>query len=563
MNPKLRNMLLISLSGAVVLSAQEKTGTAEKKEPEARRVQLPATLPNPQQTSPLPKIELPEFVIIGIASLHVPDVQKEEVESASRLADLSAYKKDFGIRERETVELENRQKEFLSASKSPVLNGQAMASLGNYFSPRVYLWIGRVSPEYDYRFEAGYLRTKGYTANTDRAGGNLGVKGGLTFTSGGLQGGRVGGDAAWRTESYRFFGSTTPTARRTHSNALFGASVESSPSGVFTWSANLGYRYDAVDDNGLETTQHGVNIGTLGEYSFTKWALQGTLAYHNASLSGTNSGSVSVLNVGLGTSRYWWSKVFVRGAAHLYVAKGMVNQKLTRIYPDVTVGYSLSNEHLASISYAGSVKFLELASAFAAHPYLAANSLLRHTDRSRQVLGAVESDWSPGLRTKFSVSYEYINDYPLYADPLNTGIWQLSYGGKTRLWNIRAEGFAKLTPNDYVSAKVSANSSKNSITQLPVPYLPEFEIVGSYTHAFSFGLNVSPSASYQHQRETDLVSTQKLPGVFQFGFYTDYEPIAALRVFLDFHNITDKQYELWRGYRAPPFLVRGGASFRW
>lgn len=563
MNRRLRNILLITLSSAVVLSAQEKTGTPEKKEPEGRRVELPTSLPNPQQNPSLPKIELPEFVITGIASLNVPDVQKEEVVGVSRLADLSAYKKNFGIRERETVELEDRQKEFLSTSKSPVLNGQVVASLGNYFTPSVNFWLGKVSPEYDYRFEAGYHRTKGYAPNTDRSGGNLGVKGGLTFTSGGLQGGRLGGDAAWGTENYRFFGSITPTARRTHSNVLVGASVESSPSRAFTWNANLGYRFDTIDDSGVETRQHRVNLGTMGEYSFSNWALQGTLKYHNASLSGANSGTVSMLNFGLGTSRYWWNKFFLQGAAHLYVAKGMVNQNLTRIYPDVSVGYSLGDEHLVSISYAGSVEFLELASAFEAHPYLAANSLLRHTDRSRQVLGAVESDWSPSLRTKFSVSYEYINDYPLYADPFNTGIWQLSYAGKTRLWNIRAEGFAKLTPNDYVSAKVSVNSSKNNITQLSVPYLPEFEIVGSYTHAFPFGLNVSPRASYQHQRETDLTRSQKLPGVFQLGLHADYEPLTALRVFLDLHNITNKRYELWRGYQAPPFLVKGGVSFRW
>ncbi|MGH2566721.1 MAG: hypothetical protein ACRDGA_00155, partial [Bacteroidota bacterium] len=246
------HIVLLAATVVVVLPAQEKTGTPEKKEPEARRVELPAAQ-QAQSNPQLPKIELPEFIITGIASINVPDVHKIELESSAQPADLSAYKANVGARGRETLELENRQKEFLSAGKAPVLNGQAVASLGTYFTPRLHLWLGRMNREYDYRVEAGYHRTKGYAANTDRSGGTIGVNGGVMFRAGALQGGRLGGSAAWGTEKYRFFGSLTPTARRTRSNALFDASVLSSPEAAFTWQANLGYRYDNIDDSAIKT----------------------------------------------------------------------------------------------------------------------------------------------------------------------------------------------------------------------------------------------------------------------------------------------------------------------
>ncbi|HXG37264.1 MAG TPA: hypothetical protein VNL36_00695 [Bacteroidota bacterium] len=552
-----RYTVLILLFTVGIARSQEKTGT-EKKEPEARRVELPA-----EQNPTLPKIELPEFVITGIAQLSIPDVQKNGVEERSFLANLSAYGATVGARERETIELENRQKEFLAMQQSPVLNGQLRASLGNYFTPRVHIWLGTLTPEYDYQGEASYHRTKGYAANTDRSGGSASVKGGITFMAGALQGGRLGGDAAWSTENYRFFGSTTPTARRTHTNALFGASITSSSTSRVYWNATLGYRYDTVDDNGIGTQQHRASAQGVVDVPLDPVALRGFLGYRNASLSGTLTESLSLFDVGLGTSRYWLNKFFVQGSARLFVAKGMLNQGFTRIYPDVSVGYLLENMHLISLTYTGALEFLDLPTALAWHPYLAAGTVYRHSDRARQAMAAVESDWSPSLRTKLTAAYEEVYDYPLYSDPLKVGIGQLTYGGKTRILSFRAEGFAKFTPNDYVGTKLLVRSTKNSVTQLAVPYLPVVEVVGTYTHAFPFGLNTSLQATYRGPQETDLVTSQKLAGYFVVDLVADYELFSSLRLFLNLHNITNKRYELWRGYQAPPFLISAGASYRW
>lgn len=557
MRPGFRYMALILLAAIGIARSQEKTGT-EKKEPDARRVELPT-----EQNPTLPKIELPEFVITGIAQLNVPDVQKNGVEEVSPPANLSFYSTTVGTRERETVELENRQKEFLMMQQSPVLNGLLRASLGNYFTPRVNVWLGTLTPEYDYQGEAGYHRTKGYAANTDRSGGSAGVKGGITFMAGALQGGRLGGDAAWATENYRFFGSATPTARRTHTTARFGASISSSSTSPLYWNAILGYRYDTVDDNGVGTQQHRASAQGVLDVPLGPVALRGSFSYRNASLSGTLTESISLFDVGLGTSRYWLQKFFVQGAARLFVAKGMLNQSLARVYPDVSLGYLLENTHLISLTYSGALEFFDLSTALSRYPYLAAGSVYRHSDQARRAIAAVESDWSPSFRTKLAAAYEDVYDYPLYSDPLTAGIGWLAYGGKTRILSFRAEGFAKFTPNDYVGTKLVLRSTKNSVTQLAVPYLPAIEFVGTYTHAFPFGLNTSVLATYQGQRETDFVTSRKLAGYFLIDLGADYELFSSLKLFLNLHNITNKRYELWKGYQAPPLLISAGASYRW
>lgn len=557
MQAGLYHMALLLFATVGIAFSQEKVGT-EKKEPEARQVEL-----STEQNPTLPKIELPEFVITGIAQLSVPDVQKNGIEERSFLADLSSYSTAVGARERETVELENRQREILAMQQFPVLNGRLRASLGNYFTPQIDLWLGRLTPEYDYQGGAGYHRTKGYAANTDQSGGSAHVKGGLTFMAGALQGGRLGADAGWATENYRFFGSTIPTARRTHTNARFGVSIASPSSGNVYWDATIGYRYDTVDDDGIGTQQHRTSVEGFIDAPFGAFALRGSLGYRSALLSGTLSESISLFDVGLGTSRYWLKKFFVQGAARLVVARGMLNQHLTRVYPDVSVGYSFEGKHLFSLTYSGAVEFLDLPAAFAKYPYLAAGSVYRHSDRARQTVVALESDWSPSLRTRLDAAYEDVYDYPLYGDTLNTGIGQLIYGGKTRLLSFRAEGFAKFTPNDYVGTKVVIRSTRNSLTERAVPYLPTVEVVGTYTHAFPFGLHTSLQATYHGQRETDLATSRKLGGYLLIGLGADYEPFSSLRVFLNLHNITNKRYEWWRGYPASPFLISAGASYRW
>ncbi|MGH2569292.1 MAG: hypothetical protein ACRDGA_13220, partial [Bacteroidota bacterium] len=197
-----------------------------------------------------------------------------------------------------------------------------------------------------------------------------------------------------------------------------------------------------------------------------------------------------------------------------------------------------------------------------ANPYLSAGSAFWHSDVKSRITFAIESDWSSAVKTQLSARHERVDMYALPADPFGTGIWQFAYAGTTFL-KFQAEGFAKLTPNDYVSATAAVNSTKNSISQGAVPYLPEFELGGSYSRAFPFGVALRSRLSYHHQRETDILLSQKLPGFFLLGVRADYELWSSLRVFLDLHNITDKKYEFWKGYQASPFMLTAGVSVRW
>jgi hypothetical protein len=565
MKQKLGYIAILAVAATLSISAQVRTGTPEKKEPDSRRVELPVS-PGPQtpaQQNPLlPKIDLPEYVITGVASFSLSDVNKEEVEGRSLAVDVVQYRSSAGPRERNTVEFESHQKESLS-SNSLVQKGQVRASVGNYFTPRVNFWFGQLEKDYDYRVEAGYRRTKGFAANTDQSGGNIGLRGGIAFTSGALQGGRLVGDAGWGTESYRFYGSTNPTAERKHSNSQFGLSVLGSPQGDFQWKANLGYRFDTIGDNAVETNQSRVVFGATSEYPVLGTPIQARVSYQSATLSGANNGMTSLFNGSLGTSRIWWNGFFAQVSGQFYSAVAMGNQSLIRLYPELTLGFQINANHRGTVSYGGSVSYLDLAGALQNAPYLGTNTQIRNADRQHRGSIVVESDWSTMVRTTTSVSYERVYDLALLEDPAGIGFTQLQYGGATDLWNFKTESFAMLTPNDYVTATLSINATKNSMTQLSVPYLPDFELVGSYTHRFPVGIALVPNFRYNHTREVGFLASQQLPGYLLLGLQAEYEPISTLRLIVEIDNMLDKRYEVWKGYQGAPFLVSGGLSFRW
>ena len=554
----MRAYLLTVAVLATAVYAQNPASPTEKKEPESRRVELPAS-PG-VQNPPLPKIELPEYIITGIISMNVPNVHKEDALETSRPVDVRAYH-ITGSRERVTVELENRQKESL-LSGSRILNGQATVSMANYFTPRVDVWLGQTMPDYDYRVSAGYHRTKGFVPHSDRSGGHMGISGGLVFNSGAMEGSRLGGNASYGTEVYRFYGSLVPATRRTVSNYRFGVSLAPAPSNSFLLTPSLDYRYHGVTDSSAETQQQRATVSLNAELPLDAVTLLGSMTYDNASLSGAHSGHLTQFQLRLGTSRYWWNSIFVKGAVDFSAVKGMAGQRLSRVYPDVAAGYVIGGSHLASVSYTGGIGFTDLALQIKTNPYLSAGSVILHPEKVRQIRLVVESDWSPVIRTTISASNETVYNYGLMTDPLGSGIWSLSYG-LAKFWSYRAEAFAKLTPNDYVSATVTVNSTEGAPGGRAVPYVPKFETAASYTHWFPFGLSVSPTISYQGVREAGFAVSQELPGFFLAGLRAEYEPIVPLTVFVDLHNISNKKYELWKGYQAPPFMVTGGLSFRW
>ena len=137
------------------------------------------------------------------------------------------------------------------------------------------------------------------------------------------------------------------------------------------------------------------------------------------------------------------------------------------------------------------------------------------------------------------------------------------YSGTTTLASYRVDLFAKFSTNSYFAFALTVNSAKNSVTQGKIPYVSDFEVASWYRHTFPFGLIVSPRLNFVERRSVDVLSGARLPEFWLAGLRLEYALWAPFDVFLDLQNLTDRKYEEWRGYRAAPFMMHAGISYRW
>lgn len=543
----------------------------EKPQPEPRRVAVPppseagSTSKEAEKGHTLPKFDLPEFVITGVASIDLPNVDKLGSEDAAPLR-LDGTKESFeGERDRQTYALAMRQKQLLDVVIAAGSAGKAVASWGTYNTPSIGLWLGQITSDYLYLVSGDYFTTKGFAPHTNRSRGSAGLEGGVNLHSvwSLLDNSRLNGLARYGSETYRFYGSIQPSFTRTASRMGIQTSLAAAPESPVAYDLSVRYEQLVLSDSSAETQSNDV-VGSLDlEFPAGVSAVVSRVQFMNSTVNGVASTNYPFIDLSIGSSKLWWGSFYLQAAAHFYWAKGDQGQKLTRVYPHVGMGLRLLNGTMLLASYQGGIRYNSLSTFVSEHPYLSAKSVLRHSNIEADVFGAVETDWDEVWRTRFSARYQSIQDYPLYRESGVKGIWDLFYGGRTTINTYSADLFAKFRSNGYFALTIALHSTKNSFSQSRIPYLSDFEITGAFSYWFPFGFHIAPSLCFIDRRNVDILSGARLPEYWLIGMKMEYDLVASLRMFVDVQNATDRKYEQWRGYRALPFVVTGGLSYRW
>jgi hypothetical protein len=573
--------LLLSVLPAAL--AQEKPAPPLKPQPDVRatEVGLPDTtlkasardsIAKPIQG--LPKFDLPEYVITGAASMDLPDAEKQEGVEPPHEADL-ANPLD-AARDRSTTKILSGERRGLLSNVIPANNGRIEASSGTYFTSKFGLWYNRLAPDYSILGGAQYGVSKAYIPFTNRSGGQVNVIGGMTLhgPSEWSERGSVRGELGYGSETYRFYGSPTPDLTRTLSRFHGAVNFESPRELVFNYGLGAGLDVTGIADSSSNVSETLFHFGGESNLLVGAFQLDGSVDLTLASVSYPGTPTLPFLDVALTTPRNWYSNFFVQGALHLYVTQGMLSQKFARFYPNVSIGYKVFENTVASASYLGRVQFNTLSDLLDTQPYLSATSIIRQSDLPLNLVVAIETDWNKTWRSRLAARFQTVKDYPLFTEgttvvgsslPGHPGIWTTSYLSTTSLACYEADLFAKFDANSYFTLSLEINSSKNSSTQRAVPYLPDLRLSGGFSIEVLEGLQVLPTLAYVGKRVTDLYvdagSQPKLYGVI--GLRAEYAAMKSLSIFADCQNLTDTRYEEWHGYRATPFILTAGIGYRW
>ena len=256
------SFMLLLFIPLTALLAQENQKEQEKKNPESQNLDIGAPQQDTSISVPqavqrqLPKFDLPEYVITGVASVDLPKVEKisfEDVEDVMHTKRKSFWNKQ---RDRETMELEVKRLDDSKAELN-IYSGMVQAGIGSYFTPQAVFWIGQSLSKYQYTFGGTYHLTNGFAPHTDQSDGSF-TAAGKTYLASNvpvIQNAALDGGFGYKSESFRFYGSTTPNLQRTISGFQLNVKIENQAANDLPYSAGISFENVDVSDSSASANE--------------------------------------------------------------------------------------------------------------------------------------------------------------------------------------------------------------------------------------------------------------------------------------------------------------------
>ncbi len=558
-------LILLLVMQMTFLRAQEEPIENAKKNPAVRHVEIssPQQDTNKVQTKttqrPLPKFDLPEFVITGTASIDLPKLEKIMIDDSPVVQELILKSSEKSLRDRETLELEMKSRGSDSQVQASKYSGFAKASIGTYFTPQAELQFGQSFPEYFYSFGGKYFLTKGYATNTDQSSGGLTARGGTTLTSTEpiFRNAALNGKLGYRSESFHFYGSATPNLQRTLSNFQLQAELENQTLNNFPYSAGISFENMDISDSSISTNDTRLDLNYQTSFPIASLPVHTKLHFMFA------TGGLTFMDLSAGVQNYWYGGILFEGSLHLYWAKGMAGQDLVRLSPQLMASYQITSQHRVFVSFDQMVVPMTLTSNIFTNRFLSAASIVKHEDITGAGELGIESNWTEAVRSSVSLNVKSVRDLPMFSDSSNQGVWILAYGGRAIIVTFCAEMVAKLNSNDYFASNIFLRSTNDSFLGGKIPYAPAIEVWCSAIHRFGTAMAVSADVRFAGERTTNLAGTATLSKYVVVDVSGEYTPIDFLRLTAGIKNLTDSQFEIWRGYKEFPLTMHVDVQIKW
>ena len=206
---------------------------------------------------------------------------------------------------------------------------------------------------------------------------------------------------------------------------------------------------------------------------------------------------------------------------------------------------------------------MTLASNIIINRYLSTASIVRHEYITNAGELGIESNWTEAMRSRVSLNVKSARDLPMFSDSSRKGVWMLAYGGQATIVTFCAEMVAKLNSNDYFASNILLRSTNDSFLGGKIPYAPAIEAWCSAIHKFGTEISVSADVRFCGERTTDLAGTASLSKYAVVDVSGEYTPVDFLRFTIGIKNLTDSQFETWRGYREFPLTMQVDVQIKW
>jgi len=560
-----RNIVLLLLFVSVSISLSQETDKKEaaKKDVDLQNVQAPKT------EAVLPKIDLPEFVITGSEKIDLQIDSKTE-DDEDRI--FSPAKPTPGERPMNVGEALS-PKQIKSFSKTPgALNGKIFAGFGFYQTPQFDGWFGQYDPTSSFVLNGYYSESQGHVSNAGFWRGGFGGRGTYTLpeSSALIPYAQLTAETKYGRESYRSFVSRSPYRVRDLSGIEINGGIGSRYSlpykalSGFDYSGKFGWSYFSAKDS-VSSREAEFYLSGSATTRFLTMSLRGQTEYraisYSMNLPGVQTGHWFVLRAD--GNQLLIPALQLSFALHQFIYRGNVGRAAGRLYPQVELKYSFTENALMYYGYAPSVDRNTLSSIIKQNKYVNFNAQIVPTDTRLNLYAGMEYSPVEYITTTVKLSYKHINNYPTFYDKDSAKVWEVLYLSGVRSTKFDVSTLFRLNQKQNISAYFSLQTVKQKDLSGVLPYIPKYTIGIVYHHSFDFGLHTEAFVEYNSSRFINFENSYSTAGYLFTGVKADLELFDQFRGFVELNNPINQHYYVWNGYQERTIFLILGVSYNW
>ena len=237
------------------------------------------------------------------------------------------------------------------------------------------------------------------------------------------------------------------------------------------------------------------------------------------------------------------------------------------IYPDASIRIRAIDDAL--FGFFGITGYLEQNSyqnIISLNPYIIPGFTTRNTNHAYRIYAGIEGYLSRKASYKFDVSFEAMEDMIVFLNSDSSPL-QNQFGIVTDDADlIKYHGEFRWEPLSYLSFCLRSNYYSYKLYAEEKPWhRPAFELL--FTTRFNFKQKVFADLDFitlgkRYARDLNTDQTIELDPVYDLNLRLEYRYSNVLSIFLQFYNLTTKQYYLWNQYPVQRLNVLAGISYK-
>jgi hypothetical protein len=541
------------------LSAQE------KKEPAQRDAAVPD-----QNEAPLPKIDLPEFLITGQETIDLPVSSKSIIEEDNVYVPGSPMpgRKDAGIDGEGKV-----QKDF--GGPAGEMNGKVQGGIGNYTSPYMEGWFGKNYDGGGVLFHANYASSNGQVTDANWQKTGIGIQGDYLSpqTFGMLAGSRLNGGLNFSGQTYRAYGSLVPSQLRTLNDVRLNMGLASRTTvsdkldDALDYSAALSWNGTSLNDS-LNSSQNDFGVSVSASTRKSDIQLRGSMEYVLSDVSMQLPPNIEThlpewFDLRLSGEKFFLPELQATLTVQQFIYRGNLSVPNGRFYPGAQLRYFMNDAATVYFSIAPTVERNTLASLVNSDKYIQNREELRSSEVPFAFTFGSEYTFSDKIYGNGSLSYSSVRNFPVFIELNSAKVWDVMYLPNVAVTRLAVEGSYTFTRENSATFAGSLNSTQAKDSSNAVPNIPTFTLSGVYRRSFSNGIVVELFAEYFSKRWKDFAHSSANAGYVDVGGKGEYQLLENLRAVIQMDNILDRQYYVWDGYVERPLFISLGVTYTW